>query len=146
MKMYGNDNIKAVKSFYGAASSGDFNAARELLDSNVEWIEPNVSGLWFGGTHHGAEAVFKEVFSPTAEKIDKFHVKMKHYFSVGDQVVALGYFRGHGKVTGKELDVATAHVLKLRQGKIVRFEAFHDIPGWMDTLGMIHPDMQRMAA
>jgi ketosteroid isomerase-like protein len=146
MRNYVQENIKLLKSFYDAASRGDFGPVSQALDPNVEWIEPNVPGLWFSGTHRGADAVWKEVIGPTVDKIDKFRVNMKQFFGVGDHIVAIGYFRGWGKATGKELDAATAHICTLRNGKIVRFEAFHDSACWLETLGLAQAEPQRMAA
>jgi ketosteroid isomerase-like protein len=105
-----------------------------------------VPGLWFSGTRRGAEAVWREVISPTLEKFDKFRVKTKDYYAVGDHIIVIGYFHGRAKATGKELDAATVHVCTIRNGKIVRFEGFHDTENWLDTLGMTRPEYQRMAA
>ncbi len=49
-------NIQLVKSFFEAASKTDLAGARAALDPNIEWIEPEVLGLWFGGIHRGADA------------------------------------------------------------------------------------------
>ena len=146
MKSHSQENIKLLKNFYEAASNGDFGPVRAALDPNVEWIESNMAGLWFSGTHRGADAVWNEVIQPTTEKIDNFRVKMKHFHAVGDHVIAIGYFQGLGKTTGKELYAATAHVCTLRNGKIVRFEAFHDSANWLEALGLGRPELQRMAA
>ena len=146
MKDQGQENIKLLKRFYEAASRGDFGAARETLDANVEWIEPNVPGLWFSGTHRGADAVWKEVLRPTADKIEKLRVDMRKFYAVGDHVIAIGYFRGRGKITGKPLDSSTAHVCTMRNGKIVRLEGFHDSDGWLEMQGVAHVEPQRLAA
>ncbi len=146
MKSHSQENIKLLKNLYEAASNGDFGLVRAALGPNVEWIEPNMAGLWFSGMHRGADAVWNEVIKPTAENIDNFRVKMKHFHAVGDHIIAIGYFHGRGKATGKELDAATAHVCTLRNGKIVRFEAFHDSANWLAALGLVRPELQRMAA
>jgi ketosteroid isomerase-like protein len=145
-KNHGQENIRVAKLFYEAAGRGDMSHAREALDPNVEWIEPNIAGLWFSGTHRGADAVWKEVFAPTPEKIEKFRVKMRKFYAVGDHVIVIGHIHGKGKATGKELDAATAHVWTFRNGKAVRFEAFHDTESWLEALGLAHPEPQRMAA
>jgi ketosteroid isomerase-like protein len=146
MKSYNQNNITHLKNFYEAVSRGDYRAACDRLDPNVEWIEPNVAGLWFSGTHRGADAVLKEVFSPTAEKLDLFRVSIKRCYAIGDHVVALGYLQGHSRTTGKELDASTAHVCTLRNGKIVRFETFHDTASMMAALDQTHSKTQLMAA
>ncbi len=146
MKDKAHENIKLLKSFYAGVSSGELGATHSLLDPDVEWIEPGLPGLWFSGTHRGAETVFKEVIGATNEKIEKFRVKMRKFFTVGDHAVAIGSFRGRGKATGKNLDAATAHVWTLRNGKAVRFEGFHDANKWREVLGLAQPEPQRMAA
>ncbi len=146
MKSDNQENTKFIKGLYEAASRGDLGPFRQALDPNVEWIEPNVPGLWFSGTHRGADAVGKEVFSPTAEKFEGFRVKVNRVYGVGDHVAVIGYFHGRCKTTGKELDAATLHVCTLRGGKIVRFEAFHDSANWLETLGLAQPEPGRMAA
>ncbi len=146
MKITNQENIKLMKSFYEVASRGDCTAARLLLDTNVEWLEPPVPGLWFSGTHRGAEAVCREVLSPAMEKFEKFHLKIRRLYAVGDHVIGVGYVRGRARMTGKELNALTAHVCTIRNSKIVRFEGFHDTAGWLDALGLASPEAQRMAA
>ncbi len=146
MKDKAHENIKLLKSFYDTVSRGELVSARNALDANVEWIEPNLPGLWFSGTHRGLEAVFKEVIGPTSEKFEGFRVKMKKFVAVGDHVVAIGRFRGRGKITRKDLDAVTVHIWTLRDGRAVRFEAFHDLASWQEALGLAQPESQRLAA
>jgi ketosteroid isomerase-like protein len=139
-------NIKLLRSSYDAASRGNFGPFRDALDPDVEWIEPNVPGLWFSGTHRGAQAVWKDVVEPTVAKFDDFRVHVKRLYAVGDHIIAIGYFRGLAKTTGKNLNAATAHVCTMSHGKVVRFEAFHDSGNWLETLGLVHRELDRMAA
>jgi ketosteroid isomerase-like protein len=146
MRSHDQEYINLVKNLYQAASRGDFTHIRAALDPRVEWIEPNVSALWFSGTHRGADAVWKEVITPTGDKFERFRLDMKEFYVVGDQVIAIGYFHGRAKATGKELDAATAQVCTIRNGKIARFEAYHDTDNWLETLGLAGAESQRMAA
>ena len=134
-------NIKIVKDFYEGESCEGLDEMKRIFDSNVEWIEPNT--LPFGGTHRGFEAVLKEVMEPTMARFDGFKLQMTQYINSGDTVVAIGRFSGRNKQTGKQLDAATVHVLRLRKGKIVRFEGYHDTAKWLEALGTIE---QRIAA
>src|SRR6516162_10019254 len=145
-KSHGQENIRLAKLFYEAAGRGDMSHARKALAPNVEWIEPNIAGLWFSGTHRGADAVWKEVFAPISQKIEKFRVKMRKFYAVGDSVIVIGHLYGKGKATGKELDAATAHVWTFRNGKAVRFQACHDTESWLEALGLAHRESQSMAA
>lgn len=146
MKDHGEENIRLLKSFYEAVSRGEAGPARSMLDANVEWIEPNVPGLWFSGAHRGAEAVWNEVFAPAGERIDKFRVKMKKFYALGDHVIAFGHIHGRVRTTAKQLDAATGQICTIRNGKIVRVERFHDAESWLEPLGLVHLEAQRLAA
>jgi ketosteroid isomerase-like protein len=146
MTNHGQENIDRVKSFYRAIQGRDFTAAGNLLDANVEWIEPKAEGLWFTGTHRGASAVLQEVIEPSFDKIADFRVEADHYFDVGDYVLVMAHFYGRAKATGKELKVPSAHVYTLRNGKIVRFYAYHDIATLQEALGVTQAEARRMAA
>jgi uncharacterized protein len=146
MKNQGQENIRLVKSFYQAIQDRDLTAAGNLLDANVEWIEPRAEGLWFAGTHRGASTVFREVIEPAFDRIADFRVEADQYFDVGDYVLVWGHFYGRAKATGKELDVNTAHVYTLRNGKIVRFYAYQDVATLQDVLGVTQTGARRMAA
>jgi ketosteroid isomerase-like protein len=131
------ENINIVKKFYELVGEKNFSSARGLFDSNLEWVEPSAQGLYFGGTRYGPEKVFREVIEPTFKHIVDFRIEFSHFFSVGDHVIALGRFYGRGKMTGNELDAPTAHIWTLRDGKIIRFEGYHDTAKWQDALGAI---------
>ena len=74
------ENVKRLRSFYEAVAVGDFNAARHYLDPNFEWIEPESPVLWFGGSHHGPDATFREVIEPTYGRMAGFEWKLKKFY------------------------------------------------------------------
>ena len=67
-------NLEIVKTFFEAAPNGDMDAARAVLDDNIEWIEPDVPGLWLSGIHRGADTALREVVKPTFDHIDDFSI------------------------------------------------------------------------
>jgi ketosteroid isomerase-like protein len=146
MKKIERENVRLVRAFYCAMSGGDWSAARNLLDPEITWVEPNTPGLWFSGTHYGADSVFKKIIEAAYDKFDNFHVTIKKEFGVGDQVMALGSFHGRSKTTGLKLDARTAHVWTLREGKAIRFQAFHDALEWQVALGITSVQGKLMAA
>jgi len=117
-----------------------------MLDPKVQWIEPAVPGLWFGGTHHGRESVFREVIEPVQDKIDHSLLKIKWFYAVGDHVVAIGNFHGRAKATGMTLEAPTAHVWTLRNRNAIRLEAFHDILAWESAMGLAFTQPEQEAA
>ena len=130
------DNIKTVREFYGAVARGDF--SNLPLDSQIEWIDPDVPDLWFSGTHHGRDAVLSEVIEPTFERIDDFRVQCDQFLDAGDHVIVTGHFLGRGKNSGMELDAPFAHVWTVRGNKAVRFEGYTDTANWLYALYRLH--------
>jgi hypothetical protein len=107
-----------------------------VLDDNIEWIEPDVPGLWFAGTHHGAEESLREVVMPTFDHVDNFGITIAEYLDAGDDIVALGRFYGTGKRTGKKLDIPACFVCTVKDEKIIRFRAYHNTALWLEVVGM----------
>lgn len=136
MRKLERENVKVVKEFYRAMAGDDWSAARSVLDPNVQWIEPNIAGVWFSGTHYGSTAVFKEIVETVRDKFDDFQMKMKKFFAVGDYVIVLGRIHGRSKTTELKLDTPAAYVWRISEGKAVRVEAFHDILEWQVVLGL----------
>ncbi len=52
------ENVDAMRTVYEAMARGDFWAAREVFDPEIEWSwSPSMSGLTGVGTYHGIEGV-----------------------------------------------------------------------------------------
>jgi ketosteroid isomerase-like protein len=126
------DYVQTVRDFYGAVARGDF--ARVTLDPQIEWVEPDVPDLWFGGTHHGPDEVLKEVIEPVYERFDAFRVQCEQFLDAGDHVIVTGHFHGRGKETGLELKAKFAHIWTLRGDKAVRFQGYTDTANWLYAL------------
>lgn len=146
MKEVGAENVKVIKGFYKALADNDWSLARTVLDPDIEWNEVAAPGLWFNGKRYGSDAVFKKVIDPTYGKLEGFEVKMKKFFAVGQNVIAIGHFCGRGKTTQLKLNAPTAHIWTLAEGKAVRFQGFHDALEWQVVLGTTTVQAQGMAA
>jgi uncharacterized protein len=126
------NNVDVIRSFYDTVARGDPNTLP--IDPQVEWIEPEVSGLWFGGTHHGPEAVINDVMKPALEKFDDFRVESDEFLDAGDRVVVTGHFRGREKETGIELNSPFIQIWTLRGGKVLRFQGASDTANWLQAM------------
>jgi hypothetical protein len=129
------NNIEIVRTFLEEGAKGNTEAARAVLDDNVEWIEPDVPGLWFAGKHHGAEQSLREVVMPTLDRVDDFGIAIEEFLDAGDDIVAIGKFFGKSKETGKKLDIPACFVCKVQDGKIIRFRAYHNTALWLEAIG-----------
>ena len=101
----GQDNVVTIRGAYDLFARGDF--ARMPFDPRIEWIEPDVEGLSVRGTHHGPEAVIKEVFESAAiDGLDNFRLQCDQYLDAGDLVVVTGRFLGTREGYGKRVERA----------------------------------------
>jgi hypothetical protein len=90
--------------------------------------------------------VFKDVIDPAYGKFDRFGLKMKKFFAVGEYVFALGHFSGRSRATHLKLYAPTAHIWTIANGRAVRFQGFHDTLEWQVALGLTAVQNQQMAA
>jgi ketosteroid isomerase-like protein len=139
-------NLDIVKNFFDAVPKGDMTVARGVLGDNIEWIEPDVPGLWFAGIHRGAEAVLREVVEPTFKYVDDFSIMVDEYINAGDEIIVLGRFLGKGKETGKNFAIPACFVCRVKNGKIVRFRAYHNTALWLEVIGAHAMGIKKKAA
>ncbi len=59
----------------------------------------------------------------------------ERFIEAGEDVVAIGRLVGTVRATGTPYDLAIVHRWTVRDGLIVRFEAFIDTPGMLSALG-----------
>jgi hypothetical protein len=124
-------NCSIVRDFYEAVEHGDKATILDILDPNLEWVDPEVPELWFSGTHLGAEAAYRTVIEPTADRLDHFHIQLDTVLDAEDHVVATGRFRGQVKDSGIDLNAPFAHIFTFRHDRIVRFEGHTDTVAWI---------------
>ena len=133
-------NVEAVRRAYAAFDTGDLDGALASFDPGVEWHQ--AQGLPHGGVYHGLAAVRAAVFDPIArEWWSTFTAVPETLIDAGDDVVALGRYRGTARATGRTLDVPFAHVWTFVEGRAVRFRQYVDTQGWNDALADGLPDV-----
>jgi ketosteroid isomerase-like protein len=126
-------NLEIVQRSYDAFERGDLAAVLADLDPEIEWHQ--AQGLPHGGLYRGRDEVSRNVFEPLdAEWWSEFSAVPDEFLDAGEQVVALGRYRGTAKGTGKFLDVPFVHVWTLRDGRATRFRQFLDTAGWIEAL------------
>ena len=118
------NNADIIRNVYDAFGKGDIPTVLGSMDPNVEWREAD--GFPYAGTYAGPDAVLQGVFMRLGSEWDGFRAEPDEVLDAGDMVVGLGYYSGRYKATGKEFRAQFAHVFKLRDGKIVKFQQYTD--------------------
>jgi len=111
--------------------------ARRDLQSLMQWIDPQAeitqtTLLPWGGTFQGQQGLMSFAGKLLAS-VDA-QVEMQEFVEAGDCVVAIGHTRGHTRATNREFDVRAVHVWTMRDGKVLRFEAYIDTPKMLEAL------------
>jgi hypothetical protein len=55
--------LGVIQGIYEAFGRGDMESVLDRLHPEIEWVEPEIEGLLYGGTHRGIEAVTNEVLA-----------------------------------------------------------------------------------
>jgi ketosteroid isomerase-like protein len=124
------DNVAIVERLYQAFDAHDTAAIQELFAPDVEIRQ--TADLPWGGHFHGHEGVWA-FFLKLIENVDSQLVR-EHLFAAGDHVVQSGRTRGTVVATGAAFDVAEVHLWELRDGLVVRYDAYIDTPAMLEAL------------
>jgi ketosteroid isomerase-like protein len=91
-------NLEIVKRSYRAFGRGDMNAVLADMDEGIEWQQ--AQGLPHGGIYRGITEVRRNVFDPLdRDWWSEFSAEPDELLDAGDEIVALGRYRGIAKET-----------------------------------------------
>jgi ketosteroid isomerase-like protein len=130
------ENVDAMRRVYEAMARGDFWAAREVFDPEIEWEwSARMSGLTGVGTYHGiegVEAATRDVF----EAWDWFWQEADKFIEAGDDVVVLTHMHGRLKETEQEVQSKAGELWTFRDGKVIRHKSFDSPAEALDAAGL----------
>ncbi|MGH2979679.1 MAG: nuclear transport factor 2 family protein [Solirubrobacterales bacterium] len=118
------DRIEVVYRGYDAFNRGDIEGSLTGLHPDIEWHTYIVPGPG-GGVYHGHDGV-RELWSDAERVFGGFKNVPERLFEAGDQVVAFVRVEGVGTQSGIPVQARIAHVLTLRDDRVIRVESFED--------------------
>jgi ketosteroid isomerase-like protein len=117
--------IDLVRAFYTAVSQGDVPGVVGLLHHELEWTE--AEGFpYYSGTWTRPQDVVEKLLVPLMRDWDDFSAVADDFIAEGDRVVSLGAYAGISKATGKPMRAPFAHVWRVADGKLKRFDMYTD--------------------
>ena len=116
-------NLEIVRSVYEALARDEFPV--EVLDPEIEYVNP--VGAVEEGTRHGIPA-FRKAVAELFEEWATWHMQPEQLTAVGNQVAVVVRYRARGRASGVELEGRESALFTLREGKVVRYEWYHE-PG-----------------
>jgi uncharacterized protein len=117
-------NLETIQQLYTAFANKDRQAILQLFAPDIEWIQNE--GFPGGGRHVGATAVLDDVFARFRVEWEAWEAPVHEWLDAGHTIVALGEYRGKHKQTGKAMTAAFAHVYRLTNCRITKFQQFTD--------------------
>jgi ketosteroid isomerase-like protein len=120
-------NTQIVKDAYAAFGRGDVNAILATLDEHVEWegVKGTEGVVPTAGLRRGRAEV-GQFFSQVNESIAFERFEPRQFVAQGDIVVALGYYSGTAKPTGRTFSSDWVMVFTLKDGRVTQFQEFAD--------------------
>jgi uncharacterized protein len=135
------ENVEVVRRAYAAYNAAmsapnplkALRAAWEgLADPAIEWVPvPNA----LDDTFHGVDGVM-EFFAETLEAFEQVHMIPERFIDHGDRVLVFLRGKGRARRAGLEIDEPWAHLITVRDGRILRLEQFRNRDEALDAAGL----------
>ncbi len=127
-------NLRIAERFYRALATSDTRTLLELLDPQLHAeITAGLPHGW-GGVYSGSRDMLDRCWRPIFTQLAVRPVPREYLPCDEDRVVVLGRYHGHSRATGRQLDAAFAHVLRLRDQRIYELVQITDSARWHDAL------------
>jgi ketosteroid isomerase-like protein len=127
------ENVEIVRSFYDAWARDEFPGPIELMDSEIEYVNP--AGAVEPGTRRGL-AAFTEAVEKVFEGWETWQMDPEGFTAVGDQVAAVVRYRARGRGSGVEVEGRESALWTLRDGKVVQYAWFHQPADALEAAGL----------
>jgi ketosteroid isomerase-like protein len=130
------ENVELLRTLLDAWNHGDLEEVRSFMAEGIEWLEvegrpERATGEEVRGrdaVHSGLEELF--------ETWQHYRLEPEEVRDVGnDRVVAVVREVARGRLSGAELASRWGYVVTIRDGKLVRVEAYRDPAHALDSVG-----------
>ena len=127
------ENVEIVRSFYDAWARDDFPGPVELMDPEIEYVNP-IRAVE-PGTRRGLTA-----FSGAVERVfegwQSWQIELEQLRPVGDQVAVVVRYRARMHESSADVEARESALWTLRDGKVVRYAWFHEPAEALEAAGL----------
>lgn len=121
-----SQNVQLVQSLYRAFATGDGPAIFAILDPGIIWHEAESFIYDDRNPYIGPAAVAEGVFARLATEWNDFTATPVEFVDGGDTIVVFGRYTGIYKATHHLLNAQFAHVFRIANGRVTRFQQYTD--------------------
>jgi ketosteroid isomerase-like protein len=127
------ENVRVVRSFYDAWARDELPGPIELMDREIEYVNP--AGAVEPGTRRGV-AAFSRAIERVFEGWETWEAEPEELSGVGNQVAVTVRYRARGRGSGVEVEGRESALWTLRKGKVVRYAWFHEPADALEAAGL----------
>ena len=128
------ENVEIVRRAFEAFAREGAAAVVDFWDPEIElWLPSGM--VQAGGTYRGHAAVL-EWMKEWAEAWDEIDYKPEEFTEAGDSVLVSVLYDGRGKGSGVRVEGRFWYVMKLRNGKLLRWELYPERSQALDAAGL----------
>jgi ketosteroid isomerase-like protein len=128
------ENVEIVRRIYEAFLRGDQDQPVQLFDPEVE-LHGTVGGLSEGSVARGLQQIRRAFEEWDTEAWDESRLEAEKFIDAGDRVVMLQHEFRRGKGSGVEVEIDTAVVFELRDGRVTRMQGYMDRASALEAAG-----------
>jgi ketosteroid isomerase-like protein len=119
------ENTAIIQQILAAFGRKDIPSVLSAVTDDIDWQVLGLKELPHTGPQRGRDQLAR-FFEKVAAQTDIQRFEPREYIAQGDKVVALGYYGGRSKATGRPLQSEWVMVFTLRNGKVARFREYAD--------------------
>ena len=136
------ENKRLVMEGYRLFQAGDITQLLTYFHDDAEWIAPEAEAIPFAGSFHGKAEVAR-FFSELGAAVEPTRFDIRDVIAENDKVVVTGEATWRVKANGLSYDNPWVDVFTLRDGKVIRIEAYFDTA---PAERAFHPDRPDLGA
>jgi ketosteroid isomerase-like protein len=126
-------DTKALAEAYAAFNRGDFATFGQILDPEVEWIEPSDSPT--GGVYRGRDVVLKYL-AKSRQRWAEGSCQPQRIIPAGDRLIQLVHVHVRLKQETEWREGEVAEVYTFRNGKVTQVRIFFDTSQALEWAGI----------
>jgi len=119
---------------FDAFAAKDMDAVRALFAPDIVWQQ--APGMPHGGRWVGFDEIAENVFGRFRRDWEVWRAEADEFIAEGDTVVVLGRYVGTPKTTGTHVEAGFAHVYRVKEGLVTRFDQHTDTRVLAEAVGV----------
>lgn len=123
--MTAHENKQCIMDGFEEFESGDLPHMMERFHDDAEWISPESESVPFAGSFHGRREI-ERFFAELVASTEPVRFVATSFIAEDDKVVVTGEATWRVRATGAHYDSLWVNVFTLRDGKIIRTDAYYD--------------------